>query len=1028
MTGSSGTHSARRDGHDTPIRRQYEHLKAQHPDCILLFQLGDFFESFEADARTVAQVCGVTLTSREFGKGDRVALAGVPITRLEHYLARLMEAGIHVAVAEQVSPPGSGLVERVVTRVVTPGTLAEPGLLREKENTYLAAVVRGRSGLGLAYVDVSTGEFAVTQFDGEDAEARLRAELERLDPAELLAPEVQEPELPRKGHLTVCQRWRFDEAASRDRLCSHFGVLSLDGFGCAGLPLAIGAAGAILAYLEENNRRLLPNLTGLRTYSAAGGMALDGYTRRNLELLRNGRTGRVEGSLLSILDHTRTAMGGRLLRRWLGQPLLDLPEINQRLDSVEALVQADSLRGQVRSLLARIGDLERQVGRISQGLAGPRELLDLAESLQAVALVREAVTRRHADGVRDGHGGVERQGPADEVNVGRTDAATWGHGEGLERAFSALPHLPFPASDLDPCPEVVDLISRAVARPGSGRTIRPGYSAELDSLVGSIGQARHWIAELERGERQRTGIRSLKVGYNKVFGYYLEVTRPNLAHVPPDYRRKQTLVAAERFITPELKDREAQILNAEERVQELEREEFDGLLRQIAAHGPRLRSLARALGHLDVFSALAQVARDRGYCRPVLDEGDAIRIVDGRHPVVEASLEPGTFIPNDCRLGCEDCQVIVITGPNMAGKSTYLRQVALIVLLAQAGSFVPAREARIGLVDRLFTRVGAQDDIAAGASTFMVEMMEAAQILRHATARSLIVLDEIGRGTSTFDGLSIARAVVEEVHQRIGARTLCATHFHELAESATELPRVQVFNAAVAEERGEVIFLRKIVPGAADQSYGIHVARLAGLPDTVTRRAEEILRELEAPGTRGRADAQTRGERGEGTWRSGDAELRRLSIDEGAKWRMREPGGTGYREEERGRDNPGNIRSYRELRVYQSAMDCAMEIFEATRTFPMEERYSMVDQMRRSSRAVCANIAEAWRKRRYPAHFASKLSDAESEAEETRVWLEFAFRCGYMNESNSKRLEATYHAILGQLVRMASEPEKWKIR
>ncbi len=797
---------------ETPIRRQYEALRAQHPDCLLLFQLGDFYESFEEDAKVVSRVCGITLTSREFGKGDRVALAGVPLGRLEHYLARLIEAGYHVAVAEQVSPPGSGLVERVITRVVTPGTLVEPGLLREKENIYLAAVVRGRAGFGLAYVDVSTGEFAATQIEGEDTEARLRAELDRLGPAELLLPEGQTLEGVRGAHLTVCQPWRFAETAAREALCAHFGVLQLAGFGLAERELAVGAAGAILSYVEEHNRRLLPNLASLRTYSTTAGMPLDAHTRRNLELLRNGRSGRVEGSLLGVLDRTRTPMGGRLLRRWLSQPLLDRQRLERRLDAVEAAVRADRLRSQARALLESVGDLERQVGRVAQGVATPRELRALADSLGALARLCDLLERGAP--------------PALLGALVDTDAP----------ASAAAP--------LDPCTDVAGLIARAVARPGSGRLVQPGYSEELDRLIAEVEQARHWIARLEQAERQRTGIRSLKVGFNQVFGYYLEVTKPNLALVPADYQRKQTLVSAERFITPELKDRESQILHLEERIEALEREEFDRLLSQVASQGDRLRRLARAVAQLDVFTALAEVARERGYCRPLLDDSQELEIVDGRHPVVEVSLDPGSFIPNDTRLDGADCQVMVVTGPNMAGKSTYLRQVALIVLLAQIGSFVPARSARIGLVDRVFTRIGAHDDIAAGASTFMVEMMEAASILRHATPRSLVVLDEVGRGTSTFDGLSIARAVVEALHE-LGARTLFATHFHELAELARALPRVRVFNAAVADDGDEVVFLRKVVPGAADRSYGIQVARLAGLPPDVTRRAEEILQTLE---------------------------------------------------------------------------------------------------------------------------------------------------------------------------------------
>src|SRR5581483_7398471 len=619
----------------------------------------------------------------------------------------------------------------------------------------------------------------------------------------------------RGAHLTVCQPWRFAETAAREALCAHFGVLQLAGFGLAERELAVGAAGAILSYVEEHNRRLLPNLASLRTYSTTAGMPLDAHTRRNLELLRNGRSGRVEGSLLGVLDRTRTPMGGRLLRRWLSQPLLDRQRLERRLDAVEAAVRADRLRSQARALLESVGDLERQVGRVAQGVATPRELRALADSLGALARLCDLLERGAP--------------PALLGALVDTDAP----------ASAAAP--------LDPCTDVAGLIARAVARPGSGRLVQPGYSEELDRLIAEVEQARHWIARLEQAERQRTGIRSLKVGFNQVFGYYLEVTKPNLALVPADYQRKQTLVSAERFITPELKDRESQILHLEERIEALEREEFDRLLSQVASQGDRLRRLARAVAQLDVFTALAEVARERGYCRPLLDDSQELEIVDGRHPVVEVSLDPGSFIPNDTRLDGADCQVMVVTGPNMAGKSTYLRQVALIVLLAQIGSFVPARSARIGLVDRIFTRVGAEDDIASGKSTFMVEMEETATILHHATRHSLIILDEIGRGTSTYDGLAIARAVVEYLHTTVGARTLFATHYHELAEMAAELPHLRVYTMAITDEGADkIVFLHRVVPGSLGRSYGVHVARLAGMPAPIVSRAGEILTRLEA--------------------------------------------------------------------------------------------------------------------------------------------------------------------------------------
>jgi DNA mismatch repair protein MutS len=534
-------------------------------------------------------------------------------------------------------------------------------------------------------------------------------------------------------------------------------------------------------------------------------MPLDPATRRNLELLRSVRSGRVDGSLVGVLDRTRTPMGGRLLRAWLSEPLLDLGEISSRQDAIEACVLADDVRPLLAEPFGRIGDLERRLGRIVRGVATPRELLALADALRAVRQLRDLVAEMDA-------------------------AALW-------------PYL----AELDPCPELVELLDRAVAPPGSGRSVRPGYDPELDSLVDRVASGRHQVATIEQAERQRTGIRSLKVGFNRVFGYYLEVTRPNLGLVPSDYQRRQTLAAAERFVTPALKEVERGILNAEERVAEVEREVYQAILAEVSASAGVVRRIARAVAHLDVFVALADVARAGGWCRPRLTDGEpggTIDIRGGRHPVVEASLEAGAFIANDCQLDAARRQVLLLTGPNMAGKSTYLRQVAVIVLLAQVGSFVPAESASIELVDRIFTRVGAQDDIAGGASTFMVEMTEMAAILRHASQRSLLVLDEVGRGTSTQDGLAIARAILEDVHDRLGARTLFATHFHELAAVAAELPRLGVFHTAVAEEHGRVIFLRRVEPGAANRSYGVHVARLAGLPAAVTERAEAILNEL----------------------------------------------------------------------------------------------------------------------------------------------------------------------------------------
>lgn len=795
----------------SPAHRQYLAVKARYPDALLLFRLGDFYEMFGDDAERGAQVLQITLTSREFARGDRVPMAGIPHHALQSYLRRFVQAGIKVAICEQLSEPGRGLVERDVVRVVTPGTLIEPGLLDEERNNYLAAIHLERGVWGLAYIDVTTGEFALTEFAGTGAAESLEAELLRVAPAEsLVAREDLGVALP--GHVSLHDEYRFDPESGAAALCRQFGVRSLEGFGCDGLTAAIGAAGAILSYLERTNRSLLGLLSGLRTYHVSSFMALDRYTRRNLELVENTRTGGTRGTLLWVLDRTETAMGARLLRRVLGSPLLEVEPLTARLDAVGDLLDRPLARGQVRAALSPVGDLERLVGRVVGGTASSHDLITLASSLRAL---------RDLDGLL-------AELPAAE----------------LRRLREAI----------DPCDDIVGEIERAILPPKVGRrnggppadgVIRPGYSEELDALRAGIRDSREWIAQLESAEVERTGIRSLKVGFNKVFGYFIEVSHANAALVPPTYLRKQTLVNAERYITPELKEHESRILQAEERIAAVERRVFANLLTQLACESARLFETADAVAWLDLYRSFADVAAANTYVRPELCQSDAIEIVGGRHPVVELTLDDAGFIPNDCRLDCDDRQVLLITGPNMGGKSTYLRQVALIVLMAQIGSFVPADRASIGLVDRIFTRVGAQDDIAAGQSTFMVEMVETANILNHATRRSLVILDEVGRGTSTYDGLAIARAVLEYIHDRLGSRTLFATHFHELTGLAERLTRVHNAHAAVAEDAGSVVFLHRVAPGGADRSYGVHVARLAGLPPQVIGRAEEALEDLE---------------------------------------------------------------------------------------------------------------------------------------------------------------------------------------
>ncbi len=799
----------------TPMRRQYLRIKSQYPDTIVFFRLGDFYETFDQDAKIISQICDIVLTSRPVGRKERVPLAGVPHHSVDTYIARLINAGHKVAIVEQVGDqPARGLMSREVVRVVTPGTVIEPSLLEEKRNNYLAALVVEGQRAGIAYVDITTGEFAVTQLTDDNIERAVEEELERLQAAECLGPETYVGERSAfPVPVSPYEDWRFELDNARQALLDHFGVASLAGYGCEGLPLAIRAAGAIVQYLDETQKAALRQLTSLTTYSTETFMTLDPATRRNLELTRTIRGGSAQGSLLGVLDATVTAMGGRLLRQWLNQPLLDLAALERRLEATDALYHHTPLRAELIALLKKIADLERLTNRLAQGTANPRDLVGIRKSLEVIPTLLEAINQRPD-----------------------IDQQAW------ERI----------APGLDPCQEVVTLLSQAIAEDApvtlaSGGVIRPGFSAELDSVVTASKDAKRWVAALERTERQRTGIKNLKVGYNKVFGYYLEVSKANLKRVPPEYVRKQTLVNAERFITPDLKEHEALILNAQERILDIETRLFRQVCEQVAAWAERLLTTARALARLDVHCALAEVALRHNYVRPLLAEDDTIEIVAGRHPVVELTLHDKPFVPNDAHLSAED-MISIITGPNMSGKSTYLRQVALIVLMAQIGSFVPAQRARIGLVDRIFTRIGAQDVIAAGQSTFMVEMTETAVLLHASTPRSLIILDEIGRGTSTYDGLAIARAVVEYIHNhpRIkGAKTLFATHYHELVQLEEYLPHVRNYNVAVVEEGDKVVFLHKIVPGGADRSYGIHVARLAGVPKAVINRATEILAELE---------------------------------------------------------------------------------------------------------------------------------------------------------------------------------------
>ena len=787
----------------TPVRRQYLRIKQKHPEAIVFFRLGDFYETFDEDAKIASRELDVVLTSREMGKGQKVPMAGIPHHALDNYLAKLINRGYKVAICEQLSPPGQGLVERDVIRVVTPGTVVEPNLLEAKTNNYLASLVIEGEEAGIAYVDITTSEFATTQLPVN----RISCELERLQPSELLIPEDANDCAQLPFTITLLDDYWFDLEVAQEALLGHFSVTTLEGYGCAHLPLAIRAAGSLIHYVTETQKETLSQLTKLAIYSTDSFMILDGQTLRNLELFQGGRWGEAGNSLLSIIDLTKTPMGGRLLKNCLGHPLFDIAELKRRQEVVDWFYHNALARQKVISLLGDVADLERLVNRVRNGRVMPKELVTLHLSLKNIPELKKAMEA------------------GDSIN--------------------------WLSDELKPCPDIVELIERAIAdEPGDleqGGVIREGFSAELDEVRRSSKQAKQYLASLEQRERQRTRIKSLKVGYNRVFGYYIEVSRANLNLVPSDYIRKQTLAEAERFFTPELKEYESLISNAQEKIAELEAAIFRQVCQQVSAVGEQILSTAKAVAHVDAFCSLAEVAVRNTYIKPILTNNDIIDIKEGRHPVVERSIGKDNFIPNDTYLCNKDNELIILTGPNMAGKSTYLRQVALIVLLAQIGSFVPASLATIGIVDRIFTRIGAQEDLAAGQSTFMVEMTETANILNNATPYSLIILDEIGRGTSTYDGLSIAWAVVEFIHNhpKLGAKTLFATHYHELVDLASILPRVKNLNVAVAEEGDKVIFLHKIVPGSADRSYGIHVAQLAGLPKSVITRAREVLAELE---------------------------------------------------------------------------------------------------------------------------------------------------------------------------------------
>lgn len=797
----------------TPLRKQYLEIKRRYTDALLLFRIGDFYEAFDDDARILARELDIVLTSKHIGKSTRVPLAGIPYHSLERHLATLIGRGHRVAICEQISDTpvkgetGKNLMERDVVRVVTPGTVIEPGLLHTKSNNFLAAYVTDGKRAGIAYADVTTGDFAATELEAAEA----IGELQRVAPSELLvsraSTEADSDALP--GFVTRCSAAFFEYENARRTLLSHFKTRTLVPFGLKRWPLAVAAAGAIISYLNDTQDAVAGQLVRLTSYHTDSFMMLDARTFRSLEIFE---TASETGTLLGVMDKTRTAMGARLLRRWLRQPLLDVAEIIHRQEHVAWFHAQRKGRAELFAALESMHDLERLSARARAQAASAQELLALGQSLETIPRIRTVL------------------------------------GRDAKRFASILANLPL-------CEAPAKLIRSAIRDELPSRAtdslgvIREGFSEELDKLRELLRNGRTYLAEMEQRERARTGIKSLRVGYNKVFGYFIEVTRPNLHLVPEDYTRKQTLTNGERFITLELKEYESLVIHAQERITELETNLFRHICTELGKGREEILAAASSIAYVDAIASLAEVAEEYNYTRPAVVDSPQLIIRDGRHPVLERAFEAEEFIANDTLLGGENAaQVAVITGPNMSGKSTYLRQTALIVLMAQVGSFVPAREATVGLCDRIFTRIGLYDRIGSGESTFMTEMVETAQILHHATPRSLILLDELGRGTSTYDGLAVARSVLEYIHNhpQIQSKTLFATHYHELTELSEVLPRLRNLYVEIAEEGSELVFLYKIKPGAASKSYGVYAARLAGLPRPVVRRAEVLLNEYES--------------------------------------------------------------------------------------------------------------------------------------------------------------------------------------
>jgi len=801
----------------TPLMKQYHNVKRQYPDAIMFFRMGDFYETFYEDAKIASRVLGIALTSRDKDSGEPVPLAGFPHHAIDTYLAKFVKAGYKVAVCEQMEDPrkAKGIVKREVIRVVTPGTVIEPNILDQKTNNYLASISKIDNKYGFAYVDLSTGEFYVTELDTPN---KLLAEMERIHPAECIISEQFEKEADILKTITATVNpainkvpsWVFSYDSARSELLDHFHTITLDGFGCENILSAVSSAGALIYYLNDTQKQKVQHIRSLSTYSLDEHMILDADTQRNLELMRSLRDGSVKGTLLEVLDETLTPMGGRKMRSCILRPLIDTGQIRSRLDAVAEFHSRIVFLDEFRELLKNMNDIERLIARIGLGSANAREMLALKNSLKLIKPIKEKIST-------------------------------------CESTMLCVLN-----EELEDVSDIIELIEKSIHDdPPStlleGNLIKDGYNEELDELRKITKSGKEWITKLQETERARTKINNLKIGYNDAFGYYIEVSKSNLHLVPDDYIRKQTLVNAERFITPELKEYESKVLNAQERISELEYEIFCQIRAKVAESTVRIQKNASIIAMLDFLSALAYVASKNNYVKPNVNDSDEIIIKDGRHPVVERFVTGEGFVPNDVYLNCDDQQMLIITGPNLSGKSTYLRQVALIALMAQMGSFVPASYASIGIVDRIFTRVGASDNLVMGRSTFLVEMNETANILNNATRRSLLILDEIGRGTSTYDGLSIAWAVAEYIldKTKIGARTLFATHYHELIELGNTHQGAKNYNVAVREWNGQITFLRKIVEGGTDQSYGIHVAQLAGLPDQVIERARDILSALE---------------------------------------------------------------------------------------------------------------------------------------------------------------------------------------